>query len=137
MRVFAACRLDHDAAILLDRTLAPLRAVLPDKHFRSVALENFHVTLRFFGEVSAEAATKIGHLIETVAQTGTPFDCRTAAPMPLPNGRRPSVVALPIESNGELERLTNNCNNAFANAFADAFAAAFGGPDKPFRAHLT
>ena len=129
MRLFAACRLDHQTAIALDLALAPLRAALSDKHFRRVAAENFHMTLRFFGEKSFDAATEIGKLIETAARAESPFSCRTAAPMPLPNARRPSVVALPIESSGRLERLAGLCN--------DAFAAAFGAPDKPFRAHLT
>ena len=129
MRVFAACRLDHRTAIELELALAPLRAALSDKHFRSVAPQNFHVTLRFFGEISAGAASEIGKLLEVAARAESPFTCRTAAPMPLPNARRPSVVALPIESNGRLERLAADCN--------DVFAVAFGAPDKPFRAHVT
>jgi 2'-5' RNA ligase len=127
--MFAACRLDHRTAIELDDALAPLRAVLSDQHFRWVAAENFHVTLRFFGEESSDAATEIGSLIETAARAESPFSCRTAPPMALPSARRPSVVALPIESNGRLERLAATCN--------DAFAAPFGAPDKPFRAHVT
>jgi 2'-5' RNA ligase len=68
-------------------------------------------------------------LIEPVARTESPCSCRTAAPVPLPNARRPSVVALPIESSGRLERLAGLCN--------EEFAVAFGAPDRPFRAHLT
>jgi 2'-5' RNA ligase len=129
MRLFAACRLDHETAVELDLALAPLQAALSDKHFRPVAAENFHVTLRFFGEKSTDAATEIGKLIETAARAESPFSCRTAALVPLPNARRPSAVALPIESNGRLERLAATCN--------DAFAVAFGAPEKAFRAHVT
>jgi len=129
MRVFAACRLDPLAAAGLDRALSTLRAGYSDKRFRWVPPENYHLTLRFFGDVSSEAAADIGGLIEAVARMEEPFECRVGAPMALPGARHPKVVALPIESNSRLERLANECNFAFAERF--------GAPDKPFTAHLT
>jgi 2'-5' RNA ligase len=129
MRVFAACRLDHHTAAELDRALISLRAGYSGRRFRWVPAQNYHLTLRFFGDVSSEAAAEIGGLMEPVARRESPIECRAGTPVPLPNARRPNVVALPIESNGRLERLADECNAAFA--------LRFGGPDKPFMAHLT
>jgi RNA 2',3'-cyclic 3'-phosphodiesterase len=129
VRAFLACRLDPSAAAALHKALNPLRANFHGRPFRWVAPDNYHLTLRFIGTLEHEAAAAVGDLIEPIAARERCIECSAGAPLPLPNARRPHVVALPIESNGRLEQLAGECN--------DALASVFGAPDKPFRAHLT
>jgi RNA 2',3'-cyclic 3'-phosphodiesterase len=129
VRAFLACRLDPPTAAALHKSLLPLYTNFSGKAFRWVAPDNYHLTLRFFGSLSSAAAAQIGALIEPIAARERSIGCRAGVPLPLPNARRPNVVALPIDSTGRLEQLAAACN--------DALAPLFGAPDKPFRAHLT
>ena len=49
--------------------------------------------------------------------------------MALPSARRPSVIALELESGGAIEELAERANTVLDSDF--------GAPDKPFKAHLT
>ena len=97
--------------------------------YKWVPPANYHVTLRFFGELSAAQVERAGRLIEPVAAATPPFDGRASSAQPLPNRRKPNVIVLPIESSGRLEALAADCSRVLH--------AEYGAPDKPFKAHLT
>jgi 2'-5' RNA ligase len=97
--------------------------------YKWVPRANYHVTVRFFGELNADQVDRAATLIESVALATLPFDGRASAAKPLPNRRKPSVIVLPIESSGRLESLAADC--------ARVLNADFGPADKPFKAHLT
>jgi RNA 2',3'-cyclic 3'-phosphodiesterase len=129
MRVFLACRLGRDAAVDLHETLQPLQHAPGAARLRWVAPQNYHVTLRFFGTLSAPAVAEICELIEPIAGQRRPIGCRVAAPRAFPSWSRPAVLALVVDSGGALERLAQACDAVIA--------PRFGAPDHPFRAHLT
>jgi 2'-5' RNA ligase len=129
LRTFLACAVDANAAAELYDALDPLRREQREPAFRWIDPRNYHVTLRFFGDLTRDEIATASRSIAPVAATCAPIDCRVDVPLALPSARRPNVIALALESDGALERVA-----AHANA---AFEADFGSPDKPFKAHLT
>ncbi len=128
MRVFLAYAIDAAAAADLNSTLTPQRTTYVGRAFRWIPPANYHVTLRFFGELSQESITTIDALIRPIADASAPMQCTANAPQPLPR-TRPRVIVLPIASDERLERLAAQCNAALERDFGRA--------DKPFKAHLT
>lgn len=129
MRVFLACCVDRQAAQRLYAALEPLRAVYSGPAYRATPPENFHVTLRFFGELNEADVERVARRVQPVADAAAPIDCRTTSVLGLPNVRRPSVVGLAIESAGRIEALAARINHALDEDF--------GPPDKSFKAHLS
>jgi 2'-5' RNA ligase len=129
VRVFLACRIEAPDAAHVHAALEPFHRIYTGEAYRFVPSTNYHVTLRFFGDLPRAAVDRVVELIEPIAVAAAPIHCRTAAPQPLPPTRRPSVIVLPIGSAGRLEQLAATCN--------DVLAPEFGPPDKLFKAHLT
>jgi 2'-5' RNA ligase len=129
VRSFLACIVDRTIADRLHADLEPMRRAYTGAAYRWVPPENYHVTLRFFGELNAAQVERAAALVEPVAASTPRVECRASAARPLPKRRKPNVIVLPIESAGRLESLAAECGRALNGAF--------GPPDKPFRAHLT
>ena len=129
MRVFLACAVDHRTADRLWRDLEPLRRAYSGTAYKWVPPANYHVTLRFFGELDADQVDRAVTLIEPVVTVAPRFEGRASSARPFPNRRRPNVIVLPIESSDRLEALAADCGRVLNDAF--------GPPDKPFKAHLT
>jgi 2'-5' RNA ligase len=129
VRVFLAGHVDRNAADRLHAGLESMRRAYTGPAFNHVPPANYHVTLRFFGELTRAQVDTAVRLIEPVAIAAAPFDGYAASARALPNRRRPNVIVLPIESSGRLE--------ALAADFGLALSTAFGPPDNSFKAHLT
>ena len=129
MRTFLACGVDVATALRLYEALHPYRAGFGEPSFRWIDPRNYHVTLRFFGDLSRADVDRAARAVEPIAAALGPIDCRAGAIVALPSARRPSVIALELESGGAIEALAER-----ANAVLDS---DFGAPDKPFKAHLT
>jgi len=129
VRVFLACAVDDRTADRLWRDLEPMRRAYSGAAYKWVPPANYHVTLRFFGELDADQIDRAVALIEPVVAAAPHFEGRASAAQPFPNRRRPNVVVLPIESRGRLEALAADCSRVLNDTF--------GAPDKPFKAHLT
>ena len=129
MRTFLACPVDAAEAARLSTALEPLRAIYSGRAFRWIPASNYHVTLRFFGELEMESIAAIDELIQPIAETVEPMHCVVAGPQPLPRARSPRVIALQVASEPRLEQLAAQCNAALMDKFGPA--------DKPFKAHLT
>ena len=129
MRTFLACPIEATAATGLHAALEPLRAIYLGRAFRWIPPSNYHVTLRFFGELAPESIAAIDGLIRPIVDAAAPIHCVAAAPQPLPRARSPRVIVLPVGSDARLEQLAVQCNAALIGDFGPA--------DKPFKAHLT
>lgn len=129
MRVFLACRVDSQAAQRLYAALEPLRRVYSGDAYRFTPPDNYHVTLRFFGELNEADVERAAQHVQPLADTAAPIDCRTTAVLALPNARRLSVVGLSLESGDRIEALAADVNRVLD--------ADFGPPDKLFKAHLS
>lgn len=129
VRAFLACPIDAAAATQLCAALEPLRTIYSGGAFRWIPPANYHVTLRFFGELPPESIAAIDRLIQAIAAAGGPIRCVAAAPQPLPHARSPRVIVLPVASNARLEHLAAQCSAALVGEFGPA--------DKPFKAHVS
>lgn len=129
MRVFLACCVDRATADRLHAELEPMRRRYGGAGYRWVPPANYHVTLRFFGELNAAEVDRAATLVAPIAVATRPFEGRLRTAQPLPNKRKPSVIVLPVESSQRLEALAAEC--------AYVLNGEFGPPDKPFKAHLT
>jgi 2'-5' RNA ligase len=129
VRVFLACCIEPDAAQQLYAALEPLRRLYAGPAYRATPPDNYHVTLRFFGELNQDEVDRVALCVRPVADATARIDCRTTAVLALPSARRPSVIGLSVESAGRLEALASHVNCVLDEDF--------GPPDKPFKAHLS
>ena len=67
-RLFAALEVPHDAAL----SLSLLRGGLPGARF--IEVEDYHITLRFFGDMSNEIADELVHALDHIERK--PFNLR-------------------------------------------------------------
>lgn len=128
-RAFLACPLsDHDAQALFER-LTEARRHVRSRSLRWIPPGHWHLTLRFFGALRADALDLLDALLRPLAaRVGAPT-CRWRAPLALPSWPRAGVIAFGIDGGAALEEL--------ASAVTATLAPEFGSPDKPFLAHLT
>lgn len=129
MRTFVAIELDAP----LVRALAEARAHLEaaGAPVRWVAPEKVHVTVKFLGEIPADAAGRAAEILAEHARATEPFDLDVEGVGPFPNPRRPRVVAAKLrEIPAPLQRVAA----ALDGAYAELGVAADG---RPFHAHLT
>lgn len=130
MRCFIAIELDADVRTTLTRLQRNL--TLADVPVRWVRPEQMHITLKFLGDVPAEAVTSIGQAMAEVARDVNPFDVAVvgAGCFP-PSGRAVRVVWAGLhDPTGELHRCRNRLETALE-------ARGFARDTRPFSAHLT
>ncbi len=129
MRLFVAVdpgeRLRADLSTGIDEPRRALRA-------RWVDPRRLHITLMFLGERPESDLPALREaLLDAVAPHGA-FTVVPGDPGCFPDGRRPRVLFLHMESGGALEQLAAAVRKAVAGRFP-----AEGFDDKPFRPHLT
>ncbi len=128
MRAFLACCIDGDCAALASALAGHADRYRSDG-YRWIPAANYHVTLRFLGELTQLQVDRVVESVRGVADDVASIACRALSLQPLPSPQRPSVIALPIDSAGRLESLAAELNAVLENDF--------GPPDHPFRAHLS
>lgn len=128
MRLFLAVPLTEEARQAIARHLrAALAHPLPG---RPVRPENWHLTLRFLGEVDEVAADRIIREVDAAAR-GPAFPVRWGSLGAFPRPRRATVLWLGCERGAEeAERLAAVVEEAVE-------AAGFPPEDRPFRSHMT
>jgi 2'-5' RNA ligase len=127
MRVFVAIPLDSETRDLLAQRI---RAAVPVMPGRPVPPENWHLTLRFLGEIDEVALDRLNAALDE-APLGPRFPVRWGALGAFPRASRAGVLWIGMEGDGgDLHRLADR---------VDAALAVAGHPleDRPFRPHLT
>ncbi len=111
----------HRAArALRDREL-PVRWIEPD---------NFHVTLKFLGEVRREQVDVVTAAIERAAASTRPFETEIGGFGAFPTVRRPNVIWLGVEACPELRCLKQDLEWALGDA-------GFPAESRSFHPHVT
>ncbi len=115
-----------DALGELRRGLEPAMRAL-----RWTAERNLHFTLRFFGELTAEEASRAGEVLDAVGAGAAPFELALEGVGVFPDWRRPRVLWVGAGRGGPiLEALARTLERGFREA-------RLGKADKPFKPHLT
>jgi len=131
MRLFLALDLPAGPRSDLARLAAGIEG-LPG--WRWVRPEGWHVTLRFLGEVAAEAVAAAAPAWERAASMAEPFSVRLAGLGCFPPRGAPRILWAGVEETGgggELARLAREVELAARGLGLGAE------PDRPFRAHVT
>lgn len=131
MRLFLALELPADAQSRIYEAVAPLRKGFPE--IRWIEPQNYHLTLKFLGEVSEERVGIVQEALDQVAATAgvKPFSLEVAGLGIFPAMRRPRILWAGISS-GAREAVR------FAGLLDDALEpAGFEREGRDFSAHVT
>lgn len=128
MRLFLAVPLTEEARRAISQHLRQsLEHPLPG---RVVAPLNWHLTLRFLGEVEEARADRVVREVDAAAR-GPAFGVRWGALGAFPRPRRATVLWLGMDrGEEEMARLAQTVEEAVE-------AAGFDPEDRPFRSHMT
>lgn len=131
VRTFVAINPPDTIRTAFARVLARMRSVLPyPEAIKWVAPEQCHVTLRFIGEVPAEAVPDLVSGLRMAARTKGPLQLAAGGLGRFPAGARPKVLWIGIA--GDVPALRE-----LAEAVTVATAEFGRIEDRPFQAHLT
>jgi RNA 2',3'-cyclic 3'-phosphodiesterase len=128
MRLFVALNLPKKERARIHRAAAPLRDEgLP---VRWLDPENYHLTLKFLGNVRQERADEVRAIMQRVAGTTLPFSLALGGFGAFPTVRKPRVVWLGIVASAELRCLKQDLEWGLADA-------GFEAETRDFHPHLT
>lgn len=128
MRLFFAIELGDALLELLEESTAPLRAEAPELAW--VARDHRHVTLKFLGEVDAQAVPQLTAAADRAAAAQKPLEMSVREVGAFPNFRRARVVWIGVEQEPRLELLHHDLELACEQE-------GFEVEGRPFRPHIT
>jgi 2'-5' RNA ligase len=128
MRLFFAIELGDALLELLEEKTAPLRAEAPELAW--VTRDHRHLTLKFLGNVEAEAESKLAAAADLAARRHDPLEMSVAGIGAFPNFRRARVVWIGVEQEARLELLHHDLELACEQQ-------GFEVEGRPFRPHIT
>ena len=128
MRLFFAIELGDALLDALELETAALRAKVPDLAWTT--REKRHLTLKFLGDVSAEAAPRLVDAVDRVAAATRPIGMIVREVGAFPNFRRARVVWIGVEQDPRLELLHHDLESACEDV-------GFEVEGRPFRPHIT
>jgi 2'-5' RNA ligase len=129
VRLFVAVPCPEPVAAAVAAWQAELRGAL--RGFSWVAPRNFHLTLRFLGEVAEERIDDVREAVRDAVAGRPSFQVELVGAGAFPRADRPRVVWVGARSEGgSLPELAAAVDTAVE-------AGGFGRADRPFAAHLT
>lgn len=129
VRVFIAVSMPDD----VKRQLAEIekKLSLSGADVKWVAESNFHITLKFLGDVDSSRLEEISSAVESAVLDIEPFEVALSGVGAFPNIRRPSVIWVGISAGGdELKKLAEKIEAALE-------PMGFAREARPFSAHIT
>lgn len=129
IRAFVAVRVDGEAASELARLQSSLAMRIPEGSLRLVDPRDFHLTLRFFGDLEEGEAQRVGERLSRLPESGR-FVLRLGPLGVLPNARSARVVYGSVLEAERLASLAREIVLATRGIGHDE-------PARPFKAHAT
>jgi 2'-5' RNA ligase len=128
MRLFVALNLPKKERQRIQRAARPLR----EEGFpvRWVDLDNFHVTLKFLGDMRKPTLEPIQETLDRVGAATTPFDATVTGFGAFPTIRKPSVLWAGVDATPELRCLKQDLEWGLSDL-------GFEKETRAFRPHLT
>lgn len=118
--------LREDAAEIQD----VVRDRMPPRSVRWVQPTNFHLTVRFLGDLDHAGVERVSELVQLQAGFA-PIELTLGTVSAFPGPTRPSIIWIDlIDREGNLEGLVQRVERGL-------IGGGFGPPDKPWRSHLT
>jgi len=128
IRAFIAVDIEGEMSEKLARLAESLKATGAD--VKTVEKENFHITIRFLGNISAEAIEVIERIMRDAVVDVKPHKIRLKGVGTFPQGRRPRVVWVGVENDEELRKI-------FERIERELKKLGFKPETKGFTAHVT
>ena len=123
MRLFVGINIPKKQRTRIHRAIRGLReSALPVKWIEP---DNFHVTLKFLGEVRRERVDVIGAALEKAAGSTTSFVTNFGGFGAFPTIRRPRVIWLGVDATPEFRCMKQDLEWALGDAGFDAETRAF------------
>jgi len=131
VRCFLALSCPGEWQRVFGELLHSLKEKLPLSCFKWVRAEQIHLTLRFFGGITASELAQIGHIANSIGRHFPSFDLDAAQLGCFPTIRKPRVLWLGLK---ESTSVLPDLHRAIAIQ-----TASIGQPpeNRPFKAHLT
>jgi len=123
MRLFIALNLPKKERERIHRAARPLRE--EDLPVRWIDSENFHLSLKFLGQVRPDRVSQIEEVIGRVASSTTSFKAQFGGFGAFPTIRKPRVLWLGVDPNAELRCLKQDLEWALADLGFEAETRAF------------
>jgi 2'-5' RNA ligase len=123
MRLFIALNLPKKERQRIHRATRPLRE--EELPVRWVDLDNFHLTLKFLGEVRPEGIEGITDVIGRVASSTSVFSVDFGGFGAFPTIRKPRVIWLGVDASAELRCLKQDIEWGLSEAGFEAETRAF------------
>ncbi len=127
MRLFIAIEIPENIKQFLSE-LVSLKA--PVEGVNIVPKENFHITLKFLGEVQEEIVSQIKTSLLKVAKQIVPFNLKITYPGVFPNSSKARVIWIGTDTNQELKKLVSKIEESMAQY-------GFKKEEKEFTSHIT
>lgn len=129
MRLFAALDVPDSYKSSIDRAIRPLRERLPKARWTSS--DQWHVTLKFLGEVAEEAVPEVRRIVEAAASESESVSACLTDVGSFPNSHSARVLWVGLEdAEGVMGRLASSMRDLFG-------AAGFRLEGSEFHPHLT
>jgi 2'-5' RNA ligase len=123
MRVFVALNLPKKERQRIHRATRELRE--RDLPVRWVDVDNFHVTLKFLGEVRPDRIPRVEEALQRVAASTQPFTVALGGFGAFPTVRKPRVVWLGLDATPELRCLKQDLEWTLSDVGFDTETRAF------------
>jgi len=130
IRAFIAVSLSEEIIQGLSRTVADLRARLPNGGVRWVAAQNIHLTLKFLGDTPAAAVDRLAKGLQAAVASQPPFEIHVGGWGAFPSPRRARVVWVGLSAPAGLGALQRSVE-------AELARQGFPPEERPFSPHLT
>ena len=130
-RLFIAVAIPEEVQVKMEAAQVELRRVLPERLVRWTKREQFHLTLRFLGEVEVPRVEALGDFLRAACQGFSPRHLRAQGVGFFPDLRFPRVAWVGVsDQDNQLPRLHQAVEAASQNFTAEA-------PDERFTGHVT
>lgn len=123
MRLFVAINLPERLRRELGGILRPLRE--GDLPSRWVAPEQYHLTMKFIGETTAERRDEARDTLRRIVGAYRPFEARLEGLGAFPSLRRPRVIWVGIDPSAQLRALKHDLEHGFAQLGVERETRAF------------
>jgi 2'-5' RNA ligase len=130
VRAFFAIELDAAARSAAAEVSQRLRPKQPQQAVRWVSPENYHVTLRFLGNLASESLDELLANAARELQDSTPFELELTDTIAFPQANKPRAVVLGLEPHAPIAQLA-------AAVERGAVASGQRRERRGFRSHLT
>ena len=130
IRAFIALPLSEEAQRVAAGMRDQLQGQFPETRLRWVRPENFHLTLRFLGQLECDRIPILTQHLRAEVTTSSSFSFHLTHPFVFPSPSRPRVIALGLEPPEPLESLARTVERAVC-------AAGLAAEARPFRPHIT